>query len=478
MSEDNIDKLLRDKLSGKAYPYDDAYWQSAQSYIQQQKQSRGGISWSVLALIGVFIALSGAAGTWLWLKPSSMAEEKTEKLPTLRPTEMPSVQSEKGTVNSQIEHSSKSRVGYPEQAIKERKSELSNRDQTASAYNAPNGKKAHPTVNNTSISSHQQFNKQSFKSSRNPYSAESTNPFSNHTIKQDGTPSIPHDTREERSLFDALTMEPKETKGLKHSKQGVAQLNQRFETSSPSLIGYGIFTNAFFMGAQENSGYAFENYREMAIGAFAQYQVSARWTIEGGLGYNSQRFNLQQEITSLTERTASTVTNHPEWQVTEQTETVYDMEFSGGVPVHFSSQQVTVYDSTLVDNFDTTYQTVTDTNHQRWSGNYTVNYIQLPLTVAYHYPINRWDVFASAGVIPHVRSGVQLRGQEGTLDQPNPFREFSIDGTLGIGFQWDFTENWRIGVTGASRFALSRPYTITPNGFTRWGIQSHLMYRF
>ncbi len=469
MSEkNNIDDLLREKLSNLKMDYDPSLWDDFEQQLPVKKRLSPFIMW--FSFIG--LGLISIGGFFYFM---GSASESTVKNSASQPiqNEQPSPQHNSNltaTTNAQaIPHApssseitmltkanpkSTSHESVKTGSISPSSSNLQNQKPRRSGLASQEANAIQASDND--VNATRASNNNLYKNQASSFSiAENT---ANNMAPLNG----------DRTLQTPLHQLLPRSWKLLSPPSNLAQLELNPKTPTARFLTYGIGLYSGWGAHDANSAFTSDLTWEHGIAFDVNYPIKKAWALSSGLHVGQyvekQHWNLNQ----IAQRNDIQVTDNSFWDVQQINQTVFDTTYVIGVPFVSSTNQL-VADSNYVEQLDSALVTVRDTAQSSFTTTNTYSTFDVPLQVHYRYPIGRWQLALGTGPLVRYTTGatqkVTHERGEGFDSAPiyNRVNSFQLAWFSSAGMNYTVRSGWDIYLRGYWKRFLTPHYQ--SNGF-------------
>jgi hypothetical protein len=494
MKGNDFDNILRNKVSEKEYSYSDAHWQSAKQFIDEKRASRRRwvFFYSCLAALTI-----GAASYALWPdhtngqisstnrsikntninattsksnKPSS-TEEYTEQKPSIK---------DHTTIEQTIGESISSTI--PPIKSKQTPPKKNFETNSESPYEAI--QEAHiqsKEIHATPVSSIalEEMSDEIPTSSALIASVSNQKTNDNNLISREGQASIsdlvPTNHRiKESPLFLASYLMSTD------DDESDIYIKSHPEKARKKMLQVGTYGQLYLTEKAVDVKYTIENDQLWSAGVLAAYPLTKSITLQTGLGYQHQQFDLSFTQRSISTKIVSDVETSLTTNVSTSQHWEYFMDFSAGVATSIDSMLVTVYDTSYVTHYDTFETIVSDTSHSTVKSNFVINSIEVPVFINYSKPFGRWEVFGGAGIHLNYATSIQVAsnaGSEQEMPTKNQVKNFGLDASVQLGLSYIISPELKLSLAPTYRMNTTKRYEFIDRRSNYTGLTVSLLYR-
>ncbi len=490
MSNKRIEDILKNKLEGKQYAYDDAYWKSAKEYIDSQSAqgAKGAFwwfsSWMIWALLGS-AALLGV-GMYFSINPfTNSANDITSATKTQKTSEnmanlrVETIQEEGENSQSVVEKNAQE-TGFTSKKPKN----------ITYSFNQES------VIHQNSISSSQSKNSFQESTRKNASSSLGNTQKSNAekavlTTLQPGTKQSLIDRNENaeqgvvasnrngaesllnefssRKLVRKLTLASKDFSAFSVTTNLKDDRINEFSLPRLNLWAVGVYGSYHVRNNSDQGRFSIGNQYQYSYGAMGEYAMKNGMHIQLGAGYSTENFHLTIEPDF-------TIKSAEDWQINSTNQVVYDFEFQNGIPLSVDSNYITVYDSILVTRYDTLYS---DSVKNTVRSNYQVQRIEIPMAVKFYKSFGHYEFFGATGINWGILVNAQpLSKSENSVSVQNQVNFLSVNGTLRLGGSLYLTDRLKWSVAASSQYELIESFELVNRKRFIYGVHSSLIYRW
>ena len=461
MSNKRIEDIIKEKLESKQYAYDDAYWDSAKDYIASQKKGKKGFFYSLSFILILFTIVSvGAFSVW-YFTPADSSSKLTEATSLSSSSEVATDQSKSNESKNLITNRNTSSIASEGTHLDDIQQIDNRSNQSISSTRTSGESEALDSENDD-------FNLTSDNSNSIIRSTTADNKSSSFSKNSSSDLSSLEESKVNRDLFEILHLELKDIEQFNISPDVKNERKNEFSLPKLNLFAVGIYGSYQWMNDLETNRYSISNATKNSYGALGEYAINSWIHLQAGAGYSTEQFNLKVEPDF-------TINQFDDWDITTNTNVIYNMQFQNGVPVEFDSSVVTTVDSTLITSFDTTY---TDSIFTTLQGNYRINRIEIPLAIRFHKSFGRWEIYGATGANLGILTHVAIQQSELSFPNEEEFNRFSMNGTFRIGAAMHITDKLRWSLGGNTNYELIQPIKFVEQRRLLYGLHSSLIYRW
>ncbi len=503
MKGSDFDNILRNKVSEKEYLYSDAHWQSAKQFIDEKRASkrRWVFFYSCLAALTI-----GAASYILW--PDYSANEQISFTNhSTKNTNKPFDQitnsaASTNSSSSNVEQEAEEKTSVKEQTQIEQTIGEANSStippikskQTPPKKNLERGKESstealhEPYVQSNKVEA-APFGSTSLEKPSNQILTSSTlitgvsnqkTIASSNILKRGGQASIseliPNNHRiKESPLFLASTL-----KSAEYDEADIYIKSRSSKASRKRMLQIGTYGQLYLTEKATDVKYTIANDQLWSAGVLAIYPLTKSITLQAGLGYQHQQFDLSFTQRRISTTIVSNVETTSTPYVTASQHWEYLMDFSGGVATSVDSVQVTVHDTSYVTSYDTLETIVSDTSNATVKSNFVINSIEVPLFLNYSKPFGRWEVFGGAGIHLNYATSIQVAsnaGSEQEMPTEDQVKSFGLDASVQLGLSYIISPELKLSLAPTYRMNATKRYEFIDRRSNYTGLTVSLLYR-
>ncbi|MAX79437.1 MAG: hypothetical protein CL843_04575 [Crocinitomicaceae bacterium] len=473
MSENNLDKILRDKLAEKQYEYKDEYWNAAKQYIDTQNNSKKNRSYFFFFLILPVAVISAGLAIYALSGKDTQSPQQITSQEEIKTN--PKEKENLSTPTTSPQTTSHSFTTVNETATKE-------------AIHAQNSQSStHGGVETSTTTADaiatQNASQQNLAKNISPQiGSQRSITDKQSTITTINTMSPPLKTEQEIGACYLPGIDVMGTKLLTASMPEIKEIRlKNSKLPQPKKFGYGIYGEYYFNPKDIVMDELQLNAQQLwSAGAFAEYGINKHFSVQVGVGYQHQNFQLVKTYDEISEWTDSDVTDNSYWNYDSTLQWQYNFTFNNGVPTYMDSNLVQLLDSTYISQFDTTYINKSDTQNLRSTARYRLNWIEVPLKLRYQHHFGRWDAYGAIGIYANYLASIsKSTSTENAASFPelSDFNRFTLDGSLQIGVAYFLTPHLRISIAPSVRMDILQRYAFIDNRSVRFGLTSGIIYR-
>lgn len=466
MIDNDIDKILRDKVGDIQYEYKDEYWKSAKQYIDSQKPARN--NRFLLWLIPLALMLGIGSGYYFTDNTSLPQYQQRNRI-----TQATKTNSNYNEALTAIEnHTSKTT-----DPISQDKKYLKEQEHTFNPTNTINSK--NEVEENSLESARKKVNRSSMD--YEPAKSQSTL-LASHTNNNSAiTKAV---SREFENPFHCSPISFNQL-----FEDSLTSIHPAFERpildgnklSKPQRLGYGLYGEFFFSDAQSTAEVELNEQSFWSIGTFAEYRLNKNFSFQLGVGYQHQNFRIKSTDRIINEFARPEIVDASYWDYNSYSEWQYQFTFNNGVATHIDSIWTQVTDSNYVYQNDTNYINESDTQQVEKSARYRLNWVEVPLKLRYSHTFGNWEAYGSVGIyMNYLASITKFDLTENTSDLPEieDFNRLTIDGSIQAGIAYYISPHLRINLAPIVRMDVTKRYGFVNQQSIRYGLTSGIIYRF